>query len=139
MMTKTYSELMTIPFFEDRLKYLMTESIVGDPTFGGHRQLNQILYKSKDWLSIRDEIIIRDGGHDLGHPDYFIPGPIYIHHINPITIEDILERRSCVFDPENLISVSYKTHNTIHYGIMDLKIPPVTSNRSKHDTAPWRT
>lgn len=139
MTTKSYSELMMIDSFDDRIKYLMTKNSVGDTTFGGHRQLNQILYKSKEWQSVRDEIIIRDGGHDLGHPDYLISGPIYIHHISPITIEDILERRPCVFDPENLISASYKTHNTIHYGVMDLKIPPITSSRSKNDTSPWRT
>lgn len=139
MMTKSYSELMSIDSFDDRLKYLMTKNSVGDATFGGHRQLNQILYKTREWQSTRDEIIIRDAGYDLAHPDYLIGGSIYIHHINPITIEDILERRPCVFDPENLISASYQTHNTIHYGVFDLKIPPVTNSRSKNDTAPWRT
>lgn len=137
MTTRSYSNLMRLKTFEERLSYLKTESIVGDATFGGHRYLNQILYKSREWQSTRDNIIIRDMAYDLAHPDHLIVGSIYIHHINPITIEDILERRKCVFDPENLISVSYNTHNVIHYK-REHDIPEIVIERSMNDTTPWR-
>lgn len=136
-MIKRYSELCRIQIFQDRLLYLRIKGLVGDTTFGGHRYLNQVLYHSNEWKDIRREIIIRDNGCDLSHSDYPINGKIYIHHLNPITIEDILERRSCVFDPENLVCSSFGTHNAIHYGVEDiLSREPVT--RTKNDTCPWR-
>lgn len=134
---RTYSELIKIEKFEDRLKYLSLDGIVGETTFGGHRYLNQALYQTDEWKSIRREVIYRDSSNDLAHCEHPISGSIYIHHINPITIDDILERRPCVFDLENLISTSFKTHNAIHYGAAEfiLKEP---AKRSKNDTCPWR-
>lgn len=134
---KTYSELIKIPSFEDRFNYLCLIGIVGEMTFGGHRHLNQVLYQSEQWKRTRREIILRDNGCDLAHEDYPIGGSVYIHHINPISIEDILKERPCVFDLENLICVSFKTHNAIHYGSDELlsKAPVI---RTKNDTCPWR-
>jgi hypothetical protein len=134
---KTYSELIEIPSFEDRFEYTKLGGTVGEETFGGHRYLNQILYKSRDWKTTRREVILRDDGYDLAHEDYPIAGNIYIHHLNPITIDDILEKRDCVFDPEFLISTSLNTHNAMHYGDKDIlaKGPAI---RTKNDTCPWR-
>lgn len=134
---KSYSELIQIDDYEDRFDYLNLNGVVGDPTFGAKRYLNQVLYKSPKWKSLRREIIFRDNGCDLGHKDYMIYGPIYIHHINPITVDDILEERSCVFDPNNLISTTFQTHNAIHYGEKSL-IFNGFSEREKNDTCPWR-
>lgn len=134
---KTYSELIKIENFEDRFKYLSLNGIVGEATFGGHRYLNQILYRSSAWKYAKREVILRDNGCDLAHKNYPINGWIYIHHINPITIDDILEERPCVFDLENLICTAFRTHNAIHYGSIDLltKEPII---RKKNDTCPWR-
>lgn len=134
---RTYSELIRISEFRDRFKYLQLNGIVGDPTFSGHRYLNQMLYKDPEWRRIRREIILRDGGLDLAHEDYPIVGNAYIHHIEPITICDILERRACVFNPENLISTSLNTHNALHYGDENL-LPEVLQERFPNDTCPWR-
>lgn len=134
---RTYSELIKIDKFEDRFNYLSLIGMVGKTTFGGHRYLNQILYQTEKWKSIRREVIFRDDGCDLGHKNHPIFGSIYIHHLNPITIDDILEERPCVFDLENLISTSFKTHNAIHYGTEDL-IPKEPVKRTKNDTCPWK-
>lgn len=115
-MTKTYSKMLQYKSFEDRLKYLRLDGRVGEQTFAGKRTLNQILYKSSVWLNLRKKIIIRDYGFDLAHKDFVIFGKILIHHINPITVEDVLEQNQIVFDLENLVSTSFDTHNTIHYG-----------------------
>lgn len=135
---KTYSELIKIKSFEDRFNYLSLVGIVGETTFGGHRYLNQILYNSYKWKKeTRPEVILRDNGCDLAHEDHPINGSIYIHHINPLTIDDILQERPCVFDLENLICVSFKTHNGLHYGIEE----PLSNSfieRKKNDTCPWR-
>lgn len=136
-MIKTYSELIKIEEFEDRFDYLSLTGRVGESTFGGRRYLNQILYQTDKWKSIRREVIFRDNGCDLAHEDYAIYGSIYIHHINPITIDDILEEKFCVFDLENLISTSFKTHNAIHYGTSEL-LPKGLVKRKKNDTCPWR-
>lgn len=136
-MYKTYSELIKISEFKGRFNYLNLSGIVGEATFGGHRSLNQILYQTEQWKRTRREAILRDNGCDLAHEDYPIGGSVYIHHINPITIDDILEERPCVFDLENLVCVSFKTHNAIHYGTEDLlSRGPVI--RTKNDTCPWR-
>lgn len=136
-MYKTYSELIKIRSFEDRFIYLNLAGIVGEVTFGGHRNLNQILYQTERWKRTRREVILRDNGCDLAHEDYPIGRSVYIHHINPISVEDILEERPCVFDLENLVCVSFKTHNAIHYGTEDLlSRGPVI--RTKNDTCPWR-
>lgn len=135
---KRYSELIKITKFEDRLEYLDLSGTVGIETFGCHRYLNQLMYHSKEWRSLRNKIIYRDGGCDLAHEDYFLcSGNILIHHLNPITVEDIRERRSNVFDPENLVCCSYKTHRFIHYGIVDPKVG-IYKPRMEGDTCPWK-
>ena len=135
--TKQYSELITIPTYEERFKYLQLKGAVGNDTFGYDRYLNQILYNSPEWKRLRNQIIIRDNGRDLGCEGYEIYGRILIHHMNPITVEDIVSRDPIVFDPENLICVSHNTHNAIHYGDENLLImAPV--ERTKNDTCPWR-
>lgn len=135
--TKRYSELITILTYEERFKYLQLKGAVGNDTFGYDRYLNQILYNSPEWKRLRNQIIIRDNGRDLGCEGYEIYGRILIHHMNPITVEDIVSRDPIVFDPENLICVSHNTHNAIHYGDENLLImAPV--ERTKNDTCPWR-
>lgn len=135
---RLYSELIEIPTFEERFDYLKLSASVGDVTFGGHRYLNQMLYSFPEWKRIRREVILRDEGFDLAHPDFPIRGNIYVHHLNPITADDILERRSCVFDLENLVSTSFDTHNAIHYGDERLIADRVPVERKKNDTCPWR-
>lgn len=135
---KSYSELMMLETFEERYGYLKLAGIVGIPTFGSNRYLNQILYGSQAWKEIRDAVIVRDHGFDLGVEDVRISGYIVVHHINPITVEDILNRHSCVFDMENLITTSGKyTHKAIHYGDKALlpHLKPIM--RMKNDTSPW--
>lgn len=136
-MNKSYSELIKIETFEDRFEYLRLTGLVGETTFGGHRYLNQKLYQTDKWKRTRREVILRDNGCDLAHEDYPINGSIYIHHINPISIDDIMEERPCVFDLNNLISTSFKTHNAIHYGSKDL-LPRGLTDRKKNDTCLWR-
>lgn len=114
--TRSYSGMLRYNRFEDRFEYLKLSGVIGYSTFGGHRYLNQILYESKEWKSVRREVIFRDSGNDLGMNDYPIYGRAYIHHINAITENDILERTEKVFDLENLVCVSFETHNAIHYG-----------------------
>lgn len=148
---KTYSELIKLPTFEERFEYLRTASRIGESTFGSDRYLNQMLYTSKLWDEVKTEIIIRDNACDLAMPGYDIRGKvllkdgrefkkagmIIVHHINPITKQDILNRDPKVFDPENLICVSFKTHNAIHYGDLNsLTLPP--KERTPNDTCPWR-
>lgn len=135
---KSYSELIKIKDYYERLDYLTLNSTVGEMTFGGHRYLNQKFYKSPEWIQTRNRVIFRDNGHDLAHPDYQIIGPVYIHHINPISIDDIISMRPCVFDLENLVCVSFKTHNAIHYGRDNLELPKVVARRSPNDTCPWK-
>ena len=137
MSIKCYSELITIPTFIERYQYLKIGGRVGADTFGHDRYLNQILYHSGEWLDFRDEIIIRDNGCALAHPDFEIHDRILIHHINPITVEDVLRRDPKIFDPENVISTVLSTHNAIHYGDeSQLMLLPIT--RTKNDTCPWR-
>ena len=133
----SYSELITLPTFIDRYRYLKQSGIVADETFGSRRYLNQVFYKSKEWKSIRNQVIIRDNGCDLGLEGYEIGGPIYIHHLNPITEDDILNRSPSLLDPENLICVSYNTHEAIHYG--DESMLPITYlvDRAPGDQVLW--
>lgn len=134
---KTYSEAMTKKTFLDRYKYLQTNSVVADETFGGDRYLNQVLYKSPEWRRFRRDIIIRDGARDLAFEGRDILDRVYIHHINPITPNDVKNRDPKIFDPENVICVSYDTHQAIHFGdeqLLHLDIPERTSG----DTCPWR-
>lgn len=137
MSSKTYSELIKLPTFLERYRYLRLNGSVGKSTFGYDRYLNQILYHSGDWKPFRRDIIIRDNGCDLGCEGFKIHGLILVHHIVPITVEDILNRDPKVFDPENVISTSHNTHNAIHYGDESLLVlGPVT--RSPNDTCPWK-
>ena len=134
---RTYSELITIPTFEERFEYLKLNGSVGLETFGHDRYLNQILYNSPEWRRFRPEIIVRDNGCDLACEGYEIFGKILIHHINPITAKDILNRNPKVFDPENVITTVHNTHNAIHYGDENLLIT-VPIERSRNDTCPWK-
>ena len=137
-MIKTYSELITIPDFLGRYNYLKLGGKVGKETFGFDRYLNQIFYRSKEWKQIRDYVIIRDSGCDLGILDMEIMGRIYIHHINPITADDIVNRRDVCLNPDFLICVSNNTHEAIHYGdetLLQITEPIV---RMPNDTIPWR-
>ena len=134
---RTYSELITFPTFEERFNYLKLKGQVGKDTFGFDRWLNQIFYRDPEWKSVRDYVIVRDNGCDLGVDGYEINGRILVHHMNPITKEDILERSKYLLDPEFLISTVHNTHNAIHYGDEDLLIKtPI--ERTKNDTCPWK-
>lgn len=134
---KTYSELITIPTFEERYRYLRLGGQVGAETFGFDRWLNQKFYKDPEWLTVRNQVIIRDNGCDLGIPGREIHFRILIHHMNPITKDDILRRSKYLLDPEYLICTIKNTHDAIHYGDESLLIPdPIV--RSRNDTCPWR-
>lgn len=138
MTIKTYSELVTLPSFIDRFEYLCLNGIVGEVTFGSDRYHNQLFYrKDIEWLSIRNKVILRDDGCDLGIPDRPISGRIIIHHIEPITIDDILNRTSRLLDMDNLICTSKNTHDAIHYGDSGILVmEPIV--RAKNDTCPWK-
>lgn len=134
---KTYSELITLPTFLERFEYLKIGGSVGVETFGHDRYLNQILYNSYEWRQFRRGIIMRDQGLDLGCFDREIVGKILVHHIDPITVDDVLRRHPKIFDPENVISTSMDTHNAIHYGDESLLVlGPV--ERRPNDTCPWK-
>ena len=135
-MIRTYQELCRIPTFEERYNYLRLHGKIGVETFGYDRYINQMLYTSKRWRRIRDDVIIRDDGCDLGMKDYEITGSIIIHHMNVITLEDIEEEREVVFDPRGLICTSHNTHNAIHYGSAQL-LPRLPVVRRPNDTCPW--
>jgi hypothetical protein len=134
---RTYSELITLPTFMERYKYLRIGGTVGADTFGFDRYLNQAFYKSEEWKSIRRHVIIRDCGCDLGIEGREIHERILIHHINPISEEDILDRSDYLLNPEYLISTSHRTHNAIHYGDDSILID-VPLERRKNDTCPWK-
>ena len=137
MMIKTYSELIAFPTYEERFRYLQLKGAVGKDTFGYDRYLNQILYNSQEWKRFRDKIIIRDNGCDLACEGYHIHGRILVHHINPIRVDDVVNRNPIVFDPENVVCITHNTHNAIHYGDESLLIlAPV--ERTKNDTCPWK-
>lgn len=137
MSIKTYSELMRLRTFEERYRYLRLRGSVGADTFGFDRYLNQVFYRSQKWKSIRDFVIIRDNGCDLGVEGYEIHGKILIHHLNPITVQDIESESEFLLDPEYLICTSHNTHNAIHYGDESLLIQaPI--ERTAFDTCPWR-
>ena len=121
-MIKTNSELITFDRYIDRFKYLQLNGYVGKETFGFDRYINQALYHSAEWMRFRDKVIIRDCGCDLATIGYEIYGPITIHHINPISRDDIINRNPCVFDLENVVCTTNDTHNAIHYGDESLLI-----------------
>ena len=134
---RTYSELITIPTFKERYEYLRIGGRVGKDTFGFDRYLNQVLYKSKEWKHVRNIVIERDNGCDLAMEGYEIYDNIIVHHMNPITMEDLLYRRDYVLDPEYLVSTVHNTHNAIHYGDDSLIFTALTERRP-NDTCPWR-
>lgn len=134
---KTYSEMLSLPTFIERFEYLKIGGQVGDATFGYDRYLNQILYRTPEWKRFRRDIIIRDMGCDLACDDREIVGKIIVHHINPLTIEDVYNLDPKIFDPENVVCSSMDTHNAIHYGDQSLLMKdPVV--RTKNDTCPWK-
>lgn len=136
-MIRTYSEMILLPTFIERFRYLQIGGKVGAETFGYDRYLNQTLYRTAEWKRFRREVIIRDNGCDLGCDDREIYGKILVHHINPITADDIINRHSNVFNLDNVICVSLDTHNAIHYGDEELlMLGPI--KRTKNDTCPWR-
>ena len=134
---RTYSELIQLPTFEERFDYLRLDGVVGKDTFGFDRYLNQQFYRSSEWKRIRNQVIVRDNGCDLGIDDYEIHGRILIHHMNPISIEDLQHMSDFLMNPEYLICVSHRTHNAIHYGD-DSLIVTAPIERSQNDTCPWR-
>lgn len=134
---RTYSELITIPTYEERFEYLKLDGSVGEETFGFDRYLNQLFYNSGPWRSKRDKIIVRDDGCDLGIPDYSIQGRIYVHHMNPLLAMDFLNDTDFLLNSEYLICTAFRTHQAIHYGDKSLLImSPI--ERTKNDTCPWR-
>lgn len=136
-MIRTYSDLFRLNSFEERYQYLKLNGAVGEETFGFDRFINQNFYKLPEWKAVRDFVIVRDNGCDLGIEGYEIRGKIFIHHMNPILPKDIETRSEFLLDPEYLISTTHSTHNAIHYGDESLLIQaPI--ERSKNDTCPWR-
>ena len=137
MSIRTYSELITLYTFEERFKYLQLNGQVGESTFGFDRYMNQVFYRSQKWKSIRDFVIIRDCGCDLGVEGYDIHGKIIIHHMNPLSMRDIETESDFLLNPDFLICTTHNTHNAIHYGDENLLVTaPI--ERTKNDTCPWR-
>ena len=136
MIIRCYQELKRLTSFEERYQYLKLSGVVGETTFGFDRYLNQLVYTSKRWKKTRDKIIIRDNACDLGMDDHEINGLIFVHHINPISLEDIELAREIMYDPEFLICTSKLTHNAIHYGNESL-LPKPLIDRRPNDTCPW--
>lgn len=134
---RTYSELITLPTFEERFRYLKLGGKIGEDTFGFDRYLNQVFYRSAKWKEIRDYVIIRDNGCDLGMEGHEIHQRILVHHMNPITKEDILRESEFLLDPEYMICTIKNTHDAIHYGDESLLITAPIERR-KNDTCPWK-
>ena len=135
-MIKTYSQLKRLLTFDERYQYLKLKGFVGESTFGYDRYLNQALYKSRRWINVRDSVIIRDSGCDLGIVGHEIFDKIIVHHMNPITIEDIELSRDEVFNVDLLICTAMNTHNAIHFG-NESKLLKLPTARTKNDTCPW--
>lgn len=138
MSIRTYSELIKFSTFQERFNYLVLHGVVGSATFSGLRYWNQRFYASEEWKRVRREVIVRDEGCDLGIKDRPINTRIYIHHLNPLTPDDLKFMRPCVFDFDNLISVSYDTHQAIHYGSEE-SLPREFVERKPFDQCPWRS
>ena len=134
---RTYSELITLPTFEERFKYLQLNGSVAKDTFGFDRYINQNFYRSAEWKRVRDFVILRDNGCDLADEGHVIYGKIIIHHMNPITVRDITSVSDYLMNPEYLICTTHSTHNAIHYGDESL-LPMLPTERRKNDTCPWR-
>lgn len=137
MKMKTYRELRRLNTFEDRYKYLKLNGSVGEDTFGFDRWINQQFYRSAEWKRVRDIVIVRDNGCDLGDPDHPIYGRILIHHMNPICKEDFDENPDYLLNPDYLVCVSHDTHNAIHYGDESL-LQKEWTPRKPNDTCPWK-
>ncbi len=137
MNIRTYSELRRLDTFEERFKYLRLRGSIGTETFGFDRHINQMFYRSKEWIDVRDFVIVRDGGCDLGIAGHEIFGKILIHHLNPILLEDIESGSPFLLDPEYLITTMLRTHNAIHYGD-ESQLILTPDKRTKNDTCPWR-
>ena len=137
MTIRTYSQLMQLQTFEERQDYLKLGGVVGEDTFGFDRYLNQNFYRSREWKRVRDEVIMRDNGCDLGVDGHEIRGKILIHHMNPITSEDVHRVSDYLLNPEYLICVAHRTHNAIHYGDESL-IVTAPIERTQNDTCPWK-
>lgn len=136
-MRRSYSELQKLKTFEERYEYLKLSGHVGVDTFGFDRYLNQRFYKSKEWKDVRNSVILRDNGCDLGVKDQPIRGKIYVHHMNPMSVEDIETLNEQILNPDNLICVSHDTHNAIHYGDKSLLPSYEYVERKPNDTCPW--
>lgn len=136
-MIRNYSTLKKLKSFEDRYNYLKLKGNVGESTFGFDRYINQNFYKSKRWREVRDIVITRDNGCDLGSDGFEIYDKILIHHMNPISLYDIEEDNDDIFNPEYLICVSNRTHQAIHYGDENL-LPKKLITRKRNDTVPWK-
>lgn len=135
---RTYAELKQLETFMERFRYLKLEGTIGEETFGFDRYLNQVFYTSKEWRHVRDIVVVRDNGNDLGVNGFAISKRnLIVHHMNPIRVEDILERKGTILDPEYLICVSRATHQAIHYGNLDL-LPKELVERKPNDTCPWK-
>lgn len=137
MIIKRYSELKRLPTFKERFDYLRLNGVVGQDTFGFDRIFNQMFYRSKEWKRLRDYVIARDNGCDLGIEGYEIYTRPIIHHMNPITLDDIRENTEFLMNPEYLITTIHSTHNAIHYGNEDL-LPKDPIVRTRNDTCPWK-
>ena len=135
---RTYTELSQLETFMERFNYLKLEGVIGEDTFGFDRYLNQVFYTSQEWRHVRDIVIVRDNGNDLGVNGFTIPKRnLIVHHINPICVEDILKRKENILNPEYLICVSRGTHQALHYGNLDL-LPKDIVDRKPNDTCPWK-
>ena len=138
MIIRTYAELVTLPTLKERFEYLKLAGVVGKATFGYDRYLNQRFYKSYEWRSLRNHIITRDGGCELGLDDYEIRGRIFIHHMNPIVDDDIIDDSDYLMNPNYLICVSQEMHNALHYGNEDILRAKQLVERRPNDTCPWK-
>jgi hypothetical protein len=137
-MLRTYTELLALPTFAERFKYLQLNGVVGVDTFGFDRWLNQVFYHSKEWDEVKRQVIIRDNGLDLGCSGYVIRGKILVHHMNPISKEDIVKRSDILLNPEYLISTCKRTHDAIHYGDERILNQNTFFERKPNDTCPWK-
>lgn len=137
MNNKSYKELSRLQTFKERYEYLKLDGYVGKDTFGFDRYLNQFFYSSPEWKRVRNEVILRDNGCDLGIEGYEIHGKILIHHINPIDQNDIIQKSDWILNPDFLICTSHRTHNAIHYGDAS-QLPSLPIERTKNDMCPWR-
>lgn len=133
---RTYSELARLQTFEERFKYLALRGSVGRATFGFERWVNQSFYRSAQWRRVRDQVILRDNGCDLAFPNHEIHERLIVHHMNPMTVDEIVDGEDLILDPEVLITTQHRTHNALHYGDFDLLPKPMVERRPG-DTKLW--